>query len=279
MVSMGNMEVIAMVNRKYNSIFLAVNFNNANVTFDYIKNCSRFGAAIVIIDNGSFEEDYLKLLNYSKDYPDVFLVKSKTNIGYFKGLNLGLEYIQNNNLISDFVIIGNNDLEFEEDFIQKLSEKSIKNDVLAIVPDVCTIDGIHQNPHVINRISKLRKLFFDVYYLNYYVGTVIRKLYLTFKKEKKYEFFDDEITVYMGIGAIYILTVNFFEKFTKLDAQVFLWGEEALFANQIASVEGKILYCPDLKVTHLESMSTKKISSKDKYKQMQESYKIFKKYL
>ena len=33
-----------------------------------------------------------------------------------------------------------------------------------LAPDITTLDGSHQNPHVINEISKTRELVYDIYY-------------------------------------------------------------------------------------------------------------------
>ena len=83
----------------------------------------------------------------------------------------------------------------------------------------------------------------------------------------------------MGIGALYVLTPNFFNHFDKLWEDVFLYGEEAILTGQVNSVNGKIWYEPSLKCNHDESASTSKIGTKKKYKIIQNSYKIYKKYL
>ncbi|EME8244273.1 hypothetical protein LBW08_002503 [Enterococcus faecium] len=64
-----------------------------------------------------------------------------------------------------------------------------------------------------------------------------------------------------------------------MDAKVFLWGEEAIFSEQVRRVSGKILYVPELHVLHQESQSVKKIPSRKKYEMVRKSYNIYKKYL
>ena len=85
--------------------------------------------------------------------------------------------------------------------------------------------------------------------------------------------------IYMGIGALYILTPNFFKYFDKLSEEVFLYGEEAVLAGQVESVNGNIIYEPKLICYHNESSTTSKINSKEKYELIRKSYKIYKKYL
>jgi len=83
----------------------------------------------------------------------------------------------------------------------------------------------------------------------------------------------------MAIGAVYILSRNFFKYFNKLWDKVFLYGEEAILASQIESVNGKIIYEPTLKCYHNESSTTSKIIYKEKYMIIQKSYRIYRKYL
>lgn len=91
--------------------------------------------------------------------------------------------------------------------------------------------------------------------------------------------FQKEMYIYSGIGACYILTENFFNHYSKLDDRVFMWGEEALLAGQVAAANGKMLYHPDLIVHHEENASVKNIPWRATYNITRESYKIYKDYL
>lgn len=261
------------------NIFITVNYNNSKVTIDYVERLEDLNVLIIVVDNNSSQNDFIKLEKKLKFKKKVIVIKNKENIGYFKGLNTGLNYIKKNNLRAKFVTVGNNDLVFETDYLDKLKQIDYQNNVLAIVPDVYTLENIHQNPHVIEKVSATRKLFYKLYFVNYYLGDLMMKVYKKFKKNNKNKVFNQEMNIYMGIGALYILTEHFFEHYDKLDDDVFLWGEEALFGNQVRSADGVILYTPNIKVKHLESLTTKKIPTKTKYKQMQKSFKIYSKFL
>ncbi|EJT6664699.1 glycosyltransferase [Clostridium perfringens] len=268
-----------------NLYFITVNYNSHKSVKGYIdsiiKKDNIYLKKFIVVDNASKKEDLESLKSEFKNRDDVIILENKNNIGYFKGLNIGLDYLKNNNLESKFVIIGNNDIEFNDDFFENLNKTNVEENVLVLAPNVVTLNGIYQNPHVINRVSSFRKKLYDLYYTNYYIGSFIMKIYNKYLKndsKKKVEV-KDEMDIYMGIGAIYILSKNFFEKFSRLNDNVFLWGEEALLGNQILSCGGKIRYIPNLKVKHLENICTGKIASKEKYIQMKESYKIHKKFL
>ena len=81
--------------------------------------------------------------------------------------------------------------------------------------------------------------------------------------------------IFMGYGACYVLTKNFFKHFVKLDSPVFLMGEEGVLTNQILSVNGSILYTPKLVVYHLDHSTIGKINNKKLYNFSRESYKVY----
>lgn len=263
-------------------VFICVNFNNSKVTIDYILNVLEikkdYDIKIIIIDNGSEKNDIdtLSLYINTLKNKDVILLKSDSNLGYFKGLNLGIQWALSNGY-NQYQIVGNNDLEFFPDFLNILEKLEVKKNELILSPDIITIEGIHENPHVIHKMSFLRKLKYDIYFFNYYLAKLITLFYSAERKPKAFD--PERKYIYMGIGALYVLTPNFFNHFDKLWEDVFLYGEEAILAGQINSVNGKILYEPLLRCNHNESATTSKMQSKYKYKVIQSSYKIYKKYL
>jgi GT2 family glycosyltransferase len=262
--------------------FICVNFNNSKVTLDYILNIieikQNHDVKIIIVDNASHVNDVKDLSIYIDGLKsrEIILLKSEANLGYFKGLNLGIKWALENGF-DQFQVVGNNDLEFSPDFLDNLESIVVKKDELVLAPDVITIEGIHENPHVIYKMSFLRKLKYEIYFSSYYLAKLINQFYSTERKPKPFD--AEKKHIHMGIGALYVLTPNFFLHFHKLWDDVFLYGEEAILAGQISSVDGKILYEPLLKCNHNESASTSKMESKYKYKVIQSSYKIYKKYL
>lgn len=263
-------------------VFICVNYNNSKVTLDYILNVMKiqynYDLKIIIVDNASQENDFNNLekkINALK-YKNVILLKSHTNLGYFKGLNIGIKWALENGY-NQYQIIGNNDLEFHSDFLVILKNLDLKANELVLAPDVITTNGIHENPHVINKMSFMRKLKYEIYFFNYYLAKIITKFY---SAERKPKVFDSQRKyIHMGIGALYVLTPFFFNHFDELWDDVFLYGEEAILSGQILSVDGKILYEPLLKCNHMESLTTSKMETKYKYKVIQSSYRIYKKYL
>lgn len=262
--------------------FVCVNYNNSKITQDYIFNVLKIKGKnevkVIVVDNSSQSHDVKDLARFINNLQDnrVMLLESKVNLGYFKGLNLGVKWAVDNGF-NQYQIVGNNDIEFYDDFLINLEKIVIEEETLVLSPDVITNEGSHENPHVIYRLPFSRIIKYDIYYSNYYLARLIN---LFFSIERKFKAFDPESKfIHMGIGALYVLTPNFFKHFDSLWEDVFLYGEEAILAGQMKSVDGKIFYEPSLKCNHNESATTSKMPSKYKYQVIKKSYKIYKKYL
>ena len=268
--------------------FITVNYNNSNYTAEYIKSVmninkdSTDNVKIVVIDNNSKQEDKIKLKKICEEYKAVKVIWSNSNIGYFKGLNLGIDSINKKNMKT--FIIGNNDITFDENFFINYKKIQIDAKDLVLAPDVITKDGRHQNPHVLNNVHWVEKIKTRIYYSNYYLGQLLRIINQFIKSRmkpvsKETNLYQSRIKIKRGIGACYILTPYYFKHIDRLDDRLFLWGEEVLFSKQVEDVKGHIIYEPSLVVHHHESASVSKIEKKSKYYITKESYKIYGKYL
>ncbi|SFX67881.1 Glycosyltransferase, GT2 family [Pseudomonas sp. NFR02] len=262
-------------------VYVCVNYNGSQLTLDFVdsvKRQVRANARCVIVDNASAASDRKILEDKLGSDPDVKLIFSTENLGYFGGLNLGIASIEN----PEFVVVGNNDLKFSEDFTKLVLERDYPQDVLVLAPNVTTADGYQQNPHSRTKVARGRKFLYDIYFKSYYAARVLT--WLSGIKNKisggRNNSFDQAPGyVHMGIGACYVLLPSFFKKFKQLDNKVFLYGEEAILAGQLENGGGKMYYDPDLLVHHMESATLSKLPSRKTYGFARESYPVYKKYL
>jgi GT2 family glycosyltransferase len=137
---------------------------------------------------------------------------------------------------------------------------------MAVCPDVITADGLHQNPHILKRISSIRRFQFDMYFSNYWVARLL-VLLLRFIRPVKAsrEQTGEAHEMHMGVGACYILTSRFLARFKQLNYPHFLYGEEAYISDQIHTAGGILWYDPALCVHHAESAALSKIPRREAY--------------
>ena len=266
--------------------FITVNYNNYNLSINFVssimasKSIEQFSVDIIIVDNQSKNDEYTRLKEDLSDYANVKVIQSKENKGYFNGLNCGITQIDTNKY--DYIIGGNNDIIFDRDFLLKLSRKDYPRKNTVIVPDVETITGVHQNPQYINIPSKMRRMGMRLYYSCYLAAITIDCLFGFIRRKRKNNRKNKIMKlqeIFLCTGAIFLFRKDFFNHCGKLDDSVFLWGEEAVLAHQLYTSGDKMLYDPELHVTHLENATVKRIASRTSYKLQRDSYKYYKNFL
>jgi GT2 family glycosyltransferase len=267
-----------------NIVFIATNYNNSDHTKKMCESINAFAnkVPIIIVDNNSNQNDVSKLVEIEKLYSNLKVVYNSENIGYFSGLNIGIEYAKKN-FNSDILVVGNNDLVFNPNFLDSLIHKSYLFDSYAIIsPNIITLDNIPQNPHVIHKISRVRHLILDLYYSNFYISKLIDNiLYQTknlFRRKDFLEFNKGQV-IYQGYGACYIIGPKFFTFYNKLFSPTFLMGEEFFLAYQLKLSNLELYYEPSIKVYHQDHASVSLINSYKFWKISKSSHKIYKKYL
>ncbi|MFM1755615.1 MAG: hypothetical protein RL621_519, partial [Bacteroidota bacterium] len=205
------------------------------------------------------------------------------NSGYFKGLNCGIKYLKQQSITVDFLVIGNNDLIFPNDFFTSIALKSnIICDYPVISPNIVTEDGFHQNPHVINKISWFREVVYDLYFSSFAFAKLISRLSSLTKKytarTDESQFFKSQI-IYQGHGSCYILTPIFWEYFDELFAPSFLMGEEYFLSFQLSQFGLNIFYESSIKVVHKWHASLSLEPKRKIWEISKDSHKIYKRHL
>jgi GT2 family glycosyltransferase len=263
--------------------FVFTNYNNSNFTREVIKSISLnnnyINSRIVIVDNNSEEEDINLLHRIKLDFPNIHIIFNNNNFGYFKGLNVGIKHLRDNFRNVNHIVVGNNDIIFPDNFIDILiNNKNIFDNYAVISPDIITLDGGHQNPHVLKRISQIREFIWDCYYLNYRMAIMIKyvaNVTSKFTKMKDYQEHNNAQVIYLGYGACYILGPIFFQNYDLLWDPTFLLGEEAFFSEQLKRKNLQIYYYPKLIVKHHDHVSINKISGKDLWIIARKSHGIY----
>lgn len=266
--------------------FVFTNYNNAEITrnavqsiFTCTKSCD---AHVVVVDNRSEHGDVKALKDLEKDYPSIKVIYNTENVGYFNGLNVGIRYLRGKFSDVEVIVVGNNDLTFSADFIENVQRCDGLCKYGVISPDIITMYGEHQNPHVLSDISIVREFIWDLYYSNYFVAIFINYLAgVSHRFTQRTDFHQFEIPrrVTQGYGACYILGPMFFKHFEKLWAPTLLMGEEFFLAEQLSRKGLYVFYDPSLKVYHHDHATMGKLPGKELWKHAKEAHRIYRQFV
>lgn len=264
--------------------YVCTNYNGSAVTRDAVTSLRRttgHDIRIVVVDNASSSADIALLRKLEDEITTVLLLDE--NIGYFAGLNAGINHLRAESPDVDWMVVGNNDLEFPFDFCDKL--EAIAPEIRqypVISPDIVTMDGQHQNPHVISHISKLRELFYDIYYSNYYAGLLVHALAKRFRKlSDRRDELQWEIArpIYQGHGSAYILSPLFFQVFNELWAPTFLMSEEYFLSKQLSEQGFSVYYDPRVSIRHLWHGTLGNMPSRRRWEFARDAHRVYRRYV
>jgi GT2 family glycosyltransferase len=267
--------------------FVATNFNSSMHTRKMIESLALLEEfptfKIVIVDNCSNAENVNQLNQLNKQYANVTIFQNENNVGYFRGLNVGINYIRKSFPEVNVMVVGNNDLLFPLDFatsVNSIIPKLTKYPVIS--PKIFTENGLSQNPHVVNNISFFRELVYDIYFSSYILarmvkwGAKVTKGLTDRSDELKH---DEAALIYQGHGSCYLLGPVFFENFDELFAPTFLMGEEFFLSHQLNSKGFKVYYEPRVQLVHNCHSSIDQIPSKKIWEFAREAHKEYRKYI
>ena len=266
-----------------NVLCLFVNYNNSDYSINcvdsLVENKSLINLTIMIIDNNSIEKEKIKLLKWQAVNSSVNVVYLEKNIGYFPALNYGLNQYKKNEY--DYVVIGNNDLLFQSNFLSILEQKQYNKDIFVISPNIINKDNNHQNPAVREKYTRLQLFYLEIYHLHYFFALLINIISSAIKfrgSQKSKNGWDKSGYISIGYGACYILTRNYLSKIKEIPSYLFLMNEENALSDIVFRNGGRIYYDKNLVVNHMEHSSILKIPKRKKYYIEQESYRISKKH-
>ena len=237
--------------------------------------------SIVIVDNASSNESGKKLREKYNNNESVEVLINHKNLGFAQGNNLGYLYLKAN-CSCDFIIIMNNDVIIEQtDFLDKI-QSLYKDTCFAVLgPDIYSpkLKG-SQSPTYRNNVELLygnkyenvleihcrlknynQKIYY--YWFRHILFGLIRKI-VPNKFEKKsvspelaqldYSKNLENVVLH---GACYILSRNFIEKrMLAFNPDTFLYFEEDILHYECKMQNLKMVYSPYIKVVHLEDVST-----------------------
>lgn len=272
-----------MVKMKVTAIII-LNYNNASDTINCIESVERFNSApikYILIDNGSNKDCVDKLREYvagkfnsnfaiygdnetiSQTLPYFSFIISRTNDGYAKGNNKGLYLAEQDDEISDILIL-NNDILFVEDIISDLKEKLYSlNDVAIVSPVLYKKNFTEIDYNCARRILTLKQRFiiWGLLYIDFFkIITKIRNstfiLSCNMLQNER-----EAIEIELPSGSCMLIKKSLFKEIAYFDPNTFLYSEEDILYSKIKKLNKRNFLDLKVKCVHLGASTTKKSPS------------------
>jgi len=268
--------------------YVCTNYNNSHHTVEAVRSLVLSAGAghelhVVVVDNRSGPDSVATLRELAAATPCVDLLLNDENVGYFKGLNGGIRRLRERHPDVQHLVIGNNDLLFPPGFCDAVQQQLALFEQHPVVsPDILTLDGEHQNPHVIHTISRKRELVYDLYYASYALALAIRwaaRITRTFSDRGDEQQHGVAQPIYQGHGSCYLIGPQFFRHFEELWAPTFLMGEEYFLSKQLSDKGMKTFYTPTIQLTHCCHGSLAALPSRKAWEFARDAHKIYRQHV
>ena len=221
---------------------------------------------IIVVDNAS-PNGTGKILNdkYDAD-PSVVVIRNIENLGFAKGLNVGIDYLHNNTNCQFYVLLNNDTALINDDWDYIIKAKYEQYQFAVMGPDIVSLDGkVHNNPSrkqdvSIEGIQKLikqkkKEYFEDLIYirpLSLFIRKIVKSL-INYQHPRGY--IEKDLAGVQLQGSCIILSPKYFEKYEALYRGTFLYFEEAILRYRCEKNNLICMYTPDLKLLHKGSVS------------------------
>ncbi|MGB0798689.1 MAG: glycosyltransferase family 2 protein, partial [Planktomarina sp.] len=236
---------------------------------------------MIVVDNASRQDDFDAVSQIASEYDWVHVVRNEDNIGYFPGLNTGIAYLEDQKIPADVVMIGNNDMLVDADFITNIETHQ---DVLAehyvVCPNIISAEGHAQNPHVVTGFSTLRWIVWRVHYSSFFASKMILSVARALGSVGRRRDTQDHQAagfIATGYGACYFLGPKYLTKGRRLFMPTFLMQEEYFLSHQLKELGQKPYYFPGITLHHVEHATVKSVPKRIMWDYERASYKMMRK--
>ncbi len=239
-----------------NVAIVILNWNQSDLTIETISSflkikASKFSYHIYLVDNASTDNSFQKFENIYKDNQKITLLKTKSNLGYAGGNNLGIQKALLKKY--DYILIANNDILVSPDFLEKLLISASKNPRSILFPKIYFAPGFEYH-HDRYQKSETGKVIWalggkidwnNVYASNIAIDEVDRGQYD--QLDLKIDFIS---------GCCLLVPSDAFKKIGLFDSKYFLYLEDVEFSQRAKRSEYKLQLVSDSVIWHLNSASS-----------------------
>lgn len=244
--------------------FVILHYKNFNDTLDCISSIKKLSGVkkIVVVDNHTLQFDEKKQLEDTCDK----LLCLKKNEGFARANNIGSRFAIEN-YHPDFLVVINNDTVIKQkDFLKIIQKKYLKYHFDILGPRIICEEGSGSvNPYLplknIEEVQKelqVQKRLLKFYRHTFlYLGLVLyMKLKHLFVKKHVFKNGEEEMLGVALHGCALIFSKQYYHKFQNVFCEkTFLYHEESFLYLRLQQHHLISLYSPDLEIVHKEGAS------------------------
>ncbi len=248
---------------------IIVSWNVKKVLIDCLESIEENPASepfeVIVVDNASSDGTVESVRN---KFPEVVVIANSQNLGFAAANNQGIEKSQ-----GEYILLLNPDTIIHSDSLDILIEFMDKNEDVGICgPQLLNQDGTIQ--------SSVR--CFPTFRGALYRHTVIRYLGLFKNEYKKWlmKNFDHKtkMDVDQVMGAALMIRQSIIEDIGVMDEQFFMYYEEVDLCFRIKQAGWRVVFMPEVVITHLGSQSSGQIPVKKQMMAITSLLKFFRKH-
>ncbi|MDO8621143.1 MAG: glycosyltransferase family 2 protein [Candidatus Levybacteria bacterium] len=233
--------------------FIILNYNGKDNTIKCLKSIENTSLPkdtkmeIIVVDNASIDDS---LSNIKRQFPNVYIIANKENLGYSKGNNMGIKYALENG--TDFIIVMNNDTIVDKNLITEFLKSAEKDENIGIVvPKIYFAKGYEFHKDRYQEKDK-GKIFW------YAGGTMDWANVIGHHKgvdEVDRGQYDKEEGTEFATGCCMLVRKDVFGKIGLFNEKYFLYYEDNDFSQKAKKAGYKIIYSPKAIIWHKNAAS------------------------
>ncbi|WP_029509685.1 glycosyltransferase [Leuconostoc lactis] len=229
-----------------------------------IKSQSFKNFEIIIVDNDSANDSVEQLTTLYKNESNIHLLVSKSNQGYARGNNIGIEYAINSLKVKKVLLVNNDVLFLQADYLERLATIEYSKNVGAIGTKI--LDANNENHNPMYNVKSFREASLGVVY-NSLVFRIVRNFLRPFKQRiagsihsknssKENEKNSISNASYILHGSVILLTENYLNIYPGLYPKTFMFFEENILDYLLKRHNLETRYYDNIVVKHKEDQSS-----------------------
>lgn len=244
-------------------VVIILNWNNKELTLECLQSLQKIKVppksqvSFLIVDNGSTDGSVRAI---EARYKDIKIIENKKNLGYAEGNNVGMRYALGKG--ADYLLIVNNDLEVDENFLVQLIEAAKKEKKAGLFsPKIYFAPGYEFHKERYKETDKGKVIW--------YAGGIID--------------WDNILSPHRGVdeidrgqynkvvetdytsGSCLLIKRAVLEKIGLFDKKFFMYWEDSDLSQRAKRAGWQVLYVPQAKIWHKVAASSAIGSSLNDY--------------